>query len=94
LFYALKQKRKRYAENWQAVSLYDSEDYFRGQAIFETESEAKYYMKKYQSMLQARNDSTNSNNPDKKINIQLKIFAEKEIPQISYPFYYKKRSYS
>jgi hypothetical protein len=67
-FYILKQKRKRYAETWQPVSLYNSEDYFRGQAIFETEKEARKHMEIYQSRLQARNNSnTSSNNQNNKI---------------------------
>jgi hypothetical protein len=80
LYYVLKQKRKhyKYKDNWQPVSLYDSEDYFRGPAIFETEKEARSYMKKYQLKIQAKNDSNMSNNQDKKINIQLKIFKENE----------------
>jgi hypothetical protein len=65
--------------------LYDSEDFFAGQAIFGTENE-RYNAR----LLQARNDSTKSNNQDKKINIQLKIFEENEKPQISYPLYYNK----
>jgi len=53
-----------------------AQDYFKGQAIFETKQEAKSHMKIYELKIQTRNDSTMSNNPDKKINIQLKIFAE------------------
>jgi hypothetical protein len=54
----LKQRPKRYTENWRPVSLYDSEGYFRGQAIFETEKEARKYMKIYQSTLQVGNERT------------------------------------
>ena len=84
----LKQRRKRYTENWQPVSLYDSEGYFRGQAIFETEKEARKYMKIYQSTLQVRNEQNNSNNQDRK------IFRENERPEISYPPYYKRHRYN
>jgi hypothetical protein len=95
-YYVLKQRRKRYTENWQPVSLYDSEGYFRGQAIFETEKEARKYMKIYQLTLQVRNEQNHSNNQDRKIRIDLKIFKESEKPQISsYPsFYFKRRRYN
>jgi hypothetical protein len=93
LYHIIKTKRSKHtrSENWQPVSLYDSEDYFRGQAIFEIEKEAKLYMKKYNGRVTNRNNSTKPNNPDKKIKIALKIFAEDEKPQISYPFYYIRR---
>jgi hypothetical protein len=56
LYYVLKQRRPRSrinanTETWQPVSLYDSEDYFRGQAIFETEREAQAYLLKYNARI-------------------------------------------
>ena len=93
----MKQKRAAHSRNgtWQVASLYDNENHFRGQAIFETEKEAHKYMKIYNDRLQTRNDSNNSsNNPDSKINnnIQLKIFAEKEKPQDQQmPFFFPRR---
>ena len=85
----MKQKRPHSrTETSQAVSLYDSQDYFRGQAIFETEKEARKYMKIYQSTLQVRNEQNNSNNQDRK------IFRENKRPKISYPPYYKRHRYN
>jgi hypothetical protein len=83
----LKQKRAHNHYNtWQPVSLYDSEDYFRGPAIFETEKEAKSYMKKYNDRLtnSNRNNLNRSyNQENNKIKIQLKIFKENEKLQIN-----------
>jgi hypothetical protein len=47
LYYVLKQKRIRNhcCENWQSVSLYDSENYLKGQPIFGKVSDAKSYKK-------------------------------------------------
>ena len=86
-YYILKQKRAHNHYNtWQPVSLYDSEDYFRGPAIFETEKEAKSYMKKYNDRLtnSNRNNLNRSyNQENNKIKIQLKIFKENEKLQIN-----------
>jgi hypothetical protein len=79
LYYILKQKRirKHYSENWQPVSLYDPEDYFRGQAIFENVSDARSYKKKYnERIIEARNDSNTPSNHNNKIYIKLRIFKE------------------
>ena len=97
IYYVLKQKRlNSRTETWQHVSLYDSQDYFRGQAIFETEKEARSYMKLCESRLQARSEQNQSNNQNNKIRIDLKIFRESEKPQVSsYPsFYFKRHGYS
>jgi hypothetical protein len=76
LYYILKQKRirKHYSEKWQPVSLYDSEDYFRGQATFETLSDAKSYKKKYNERIQTRKDLNRYDNQNYKIYIKLRIF--------------------
>jgi hypothetical protein len=68
----------------------------RGQAIFETEKEARSYMKLCESRLQARSEQNQSNNQNNKIRIDLKIFRESEKPQVSsYPsFYFKRHGYS
>ena len=92
----MKQNRAAQSRNgtWQDVPLYDNENHFRGQAIFETEKEAHEYMKIYNDRLQTRNDLNMSNNHGSKINVQLKIFEENDKPQVDSPFYYKKRSYN
>jgi hypothetical protein len=76
LYYILKQKRirKHYSEKWQTVSLYDSEDYFRGQAIFETLSDAKSYKKKYNERIQTRKDLNRYDNQNYNY-IKLRIFS-------------------
>ena len=76
MYYILKQKRirKHYSEKWQPVSLYDSEDYFRGQATFETLSDAKSYKKKYNERIQTRKDLNRYDNQNYKIYIKLRIF--------------------
>ena len=77
MYYILKQKRirKHYSEKWQPLSLYDSEDYFRGQAIFETLSDATSYKKKYDERIQTRKDLNRYDNQNYKIYIKLRIFS-------------------
>jgi hypothetical protein len=93
IYYVLKQKRPHSrTETWQPVSLYDSEDYFRGQAIFDTEKEVRSYMKLYELRLRARSEQNNSNNQNRKIRIDLKIFKESEKPQMNQvPFVFSHR---
>ena len=77
----MKQKRAAHSHNgtWQDVSLLDSDGYFRGQAIFETEKEALKYLEIYNDRLQKRM----LNNPCSKMNIQLKVFKEGERSEIN-----------
>jgi hypothetical protein len=75
-------------ESWQAVSLYDSENYFRGPAVFETEIDAKKYLKIYQSRLTNWNEQNQSNNYVSKSSVQLRIFKESERPPVDLPFYH------
>jgi hypothetical protein len=96
----VKQKRAAHGYNgtWQPVSLYDSDGYFRGPAIFDNKRGAQEYMRIYNDRLQTRNNLNMSNNHDSKINnnniIQLKIFAEKEKPQDQQmPFFFPLRRY-
>jgi hypothetical protein len=76
---------------YEIVSLYDSENHFRGPAIFETEKEAEEYLKVYLERMQKRRQdrhlgikstSSNNNNPP----AQLKVIRLAEIPklQLSY----------
>ena len=85
VYYVLRQERKHSrSENWQPVSLYNEDNNFLGQVVFETEREAKSYMKKYNGRIIANNrDNLNmSNNYGSKINVQLKIFVENEKPDL------------
>jgi hypothetical protein len=66
--------RKHYSDKWQTVSLYDSQGYFRGQAIFERISDAKSYKKKYNEKIQTRKDLNRYDNRNYKIYIKLRIF--------------------
>ena len=75
MYYILKQKRirKRYSERWQPVSLYDSQDYFRGQAIFENLNDARSYKKRYIERILSINDLKNYND---KVFLKLRIFRK------------------
>jgi ubiquitin C-terminal hydrolase len=94
LFYVLKQKRKYHdTESWQPVSLYDNENHFRGEAIFETEKDAEEYMKIYSDRLaNKRNEQNKSNNYVSKTSVQLKIFEENEKLKTDFlPLYRRKQ---
>ena len=95
LYYVLRQKSKRYPGDWQPVSLYNEDNNFLGQAVFETEREAISYMKKYSERIANKNNLNMLNNFDTKINIQLKIFVENEKPADMNPIpFYKKHTHS
>jgi len=55
--------------------LCDSEDYFRGQAIFEKLGDAKSYKKKYNERMEIRNDLNRYDNQNYRIYIKLRIFS-------------------
>jgi hypothetical protein len=90
LYCVLRQKHRYCAEKWQDVSLIDSDNYFRGAAIFETEDEAISYMKIYEQKLQARNEQNHGNNRNNRINIILKIFQQEEKPVMVQPSFYRR----
>jgi hypothetical protein len=76
-FYSVVRRRKDIArrpkEQYEIVSFYDSQNHFRGEAIFPTKKAAEIYANDYRKRLEKRNQDSGGNN---KLSLELKIVKD------------------
>jgi hypothetical protein len=89
----LRQKRPySRKQEWVPVSLFDSENHYRGPAVFESKEDAENYMEIYNHRMQQQQKA--SLNPNKTNNrgqpmqeLRLQIFAEDKLPPVNFPIF-------
>jgi hypothetical protein len=88
-FYSVSRRRKDLAkhpkEQYEVVSYYGPDGFFRGQATFTNKKDAEAYLLLYQSRIEKRNQENNSHNGHTKITLDLKIIKSEEMPKLPIP---------
>ena len=83
-FYSVVRRRrdiaKNFKEQYEVVSYYGPDGFFRGQATFRTRNEAEAYLKLYQTRIAKRNQQNNGHN---KITTDFKIVHSEEAPKLA-----------
>jgi hypothetical protein len=85
-FYSVVRRRRDLAKNfkdqYEVVSFYGLDGFFRGQATFTNKKDAEEYLLLYRHRVEKRNQECNGHN---KITTDLKIVKSSEMPKLPIP---------